>query len=298
MIRVGPAGWSYDDWAGIVYPKPKPKGFDPLTFLAGYFGTIEVNTTFYRPATADVAERWAERVRDYPDFRFTAKLWRRFTHQRKEAWTRAEVREARAGLDPLAKTGRLGAVLLQFPWSFRNSDESRAWLDDLINSFGHLPLVVEVRHSSWNTPEFLDHLRERGVGLANIDQPLFRDSIQPSAHATSSVGYVRVHGRNYKDWWRENANPHERYDYLYSAAELRPWIKRAKEIARTPETEEVYVVTNNHYRGKAVANALMIESMVRKKKVVGPADLFSEYGDLLRPFARPDRAKEPARRAS
>jgi uncharacterized protein YecE (DUF72 family) len=298
MIRIGPAGWSYDDWAGIVYPKPKPKGFDPLTYLAGYFDMIEVNSTFYRPTTPEVAKRWVERVAEHADFRFTAKLWRRFTHQRKEAWTRAEVREVRAGLDPLADAGRLGAVLLQFPWSFRNTEESVAWLDDLISSIDHLPLVVEVRHESWNTPGFLEHLRERGVGLANIDQPVFRDSIKPSAHATSSVGYVRVHGRNYKDWWRDKAEPHERYDYLYPATELRPWIARAKKVEAASETDDTYVVTNNHYRGKAVANALMIESMVTKKKVAGPADLFEEYGDVLRSFVRPDRQEEPARRAS
>src|SRR5690606_24005870 len=172
--------------------------------------------------------------------------------------------------------------LLQFPWSFKNTEDARDWLDDLIGAFEDLPLVVEVRHRSWNTPEFLVHLRERRTGLANIDQPLFHNSIQPAAHTTSSVGYIRVHGRNYKDWWRDKAAPHERYDYLYPATELRPWVARIREIEKEPDTADVYVVTNNHYRGKAVANALMIESMVEKKKVAGPASLFEEYAEILR----------------
>ena len=291
MIRFGPAGWSYKDWAGVVYPKPKPKSFDPLTYLAGYFDTIEINSTFYRPARETVASSWAERVEPNPQFRFTAKLWKRFTHERKKAWSRSEVKEARAGLDPLLNAGKLGAVLLQFPWSFRNGEENREWLDDLISAFGDFPLVVEVRHDSWTEPEFFQELSERGVGFVNIDQPLYSDSIAPSARATGPVGYIRVHGRNYKDWWRHE-QPHERYDYLYSADELRPWVKRALEIDAAPKTEDVYVVTNNHYRGKAVANALMLRSMAHGKKVAAPGPLVSEYQDLLKRYAEPSASPE------
>jgi uncharacterized protein YecE (DUF72 family) len=288
MIRFGLAGWSYQDWAGIVYPRPKPRGFDPLEYVAGYFDTIEVNSTFYRPARESVARTWLERTAHNPDFRFTAKLWRRFTHERKEAWGAAEVKEARAALDPLQEGGRLGALLLQFPWSFRNTEESREWLGDLVATFGEFPLVLEVRHLSWNEPGFFGDLQARGVGFVNIDQPVFKDSIAPSARATSPVGYVRVHGRNYRDWWRASAAPHERYDYLYTAEELRPWAKRTREIAAAPGTEDVYVVTNNHYRGKGVVNALMLKSMVGgRKKVPGPEPLFEEYGEVLARYARP-----------
>lgn len=290
MIRYGPAGWSYKDWAGVVYPRPKPKGFDPLPYLAGYFDTIEVNSTFYRPARTSTAESWVRRTRAHPGFRFTAKLWRRFTHERKEAWTPDEVGEARAAFDVLQGEGKLGALLLQFPWSFRRDDASREWLDDLTRTFSDFPLVVEVRHESWNEPEFFRELEERGVGFVNIDQPLFHDSIAPSARATSRVGYIRVHGRNYQDWWRKDAGPEARYDYLYSADELEPWAARAREVAADEETKDVYVVTNNHYRGKAPANALMLKSMVEKKKVPAPPDLFTEYRDVLAEFAEPAEA--------
>jgi uncharacterized protein YecE (DUF72 family) len=287
MIRVGPAGFMYKDWAGIVYPEPRPKGFDPLAYVARFFGTVEINSTFYGPATEKTARSWLRRVEDRPDFRFTAKLYQRFTHQRKTAWTAAEVAEVRAGMDPLMADGRLGAVLLQFPWSFRRTDANREWLLDVVATFGAYPLVLEVRHASWNVPQTFAELLERGVGFVNIDQPRFHDSIGPSAHATSAVGYVRVHGRNYRDWFRDGAQPHERYDYLYPARELEPWAQRTREIAGDAPTEDVYVVTNNHYRGKGVTNALMLKSMIEGQKVPAPPTLFGEYGEVLEPYARP-----------
>jgi uncharacterized protein YecE (DUF72 family) len=286
-IRVGPAGWHYDDWAGVVYPDPNPRGFDPLRYLAGYFDTVELNNTFYRPPVEKTARSWIRRVEDRADFRFTAKLYRRFTHQRKEAWTQAEVDEVRAGMAPMLEAGRLGALLLQFPWSFRRTDENREWLEDLAEAFGEFPRVVEVRHASWNVPEFYAELGARGIGFVNVDQPLYRDSIAPSARSTAAAGYVRVHGRNYHDWFREAAGRDERYDYLYTPDELEPWAARTREIAEEPETEDVFVVTNNHYRGKAVANALMLRSMAEHRVVAGPPPLFDAYPEVLEGYAEP-----------
>jgi uncharacterized protein YecE (DUF72 family) len=289
MIRVGPAGWDYPDWQGIVYPKPKPKGFDALAYLAGYFKTIEINSTFYRPARAQVAQSWVERVAVNPDFRFTAKLWRRFTHERATAWTKEEAAETRAALDVLQERERLGAVLLQFPWSFKRDPDSEAWLSDLFTTFGHLPLVLEVRHASWAGREVTDWLSERGVGLVNVDQPLFGKSLRPSAHATSPIGYVRLHGRNYKEWFRKTAGRDERYDYFYQPSELAPWVDRIRQLAR--ETTDVYAVTNNHRFGKAPANAEMIESLLTGDKVDAPPELLARYPDELTPYARPRPAE-------
>lgn len=284
-IRVGPAGWDYPDWQGAVFPKPKPKGFDALAYVASYFSTIEINSTFYRPPSAKVARSWLQRVDFARDFRFTAKLWKRFTHERAEAWSKDELAAAREALDILHDGGRLGAVLLQFPWSFRNVDANQEWLRDLFAALAPLPLVLEVRHLSWTQPQVLDWLTERGVGLVNIDQPLFHDSIKPAAHLTAPVGYVRLHGRNYQQWFRKNAGRDERYDYLYTADELRPWAKRVQEIAA--RAKETYAVTNNHRIGKAPANAAMIESIVTGEKVDVPPPLYDKYADVLKPFARP-----------
>jgi uncharacterized protein YecE (DUF72 family) len=276
-----------------VYPKPAPRGFHPLPWLASYFDAVEVNSTFYRPLPASVARGWCERVADRPRFRFTAKLWRRFTHERR-AFSSNDVKEARALPDLLQEEGRLGAVLLQFPWSFRRDDRGEEWLRDLFRAFAGLPLVVEVRHASWNAGPVYAELAERGVGFVNVDQPLFRNSIKPSAIATSSVGYVRVHGRNYRDWFRKDAGRDARYDYLYTADELLPWAERARDISELPRVEDVYVVTNNHFEGKAAANAKMLESMVTGEKVEAPPPLVDRYGEALAPFARKGMGEAPA----
>jgi uncharacterized protein YecE (DUF72 family) len=280
MIRFGVAGWDYDDWWGPVYPADRKgkRSFDPLDYLARYFDTIEINSTFYRPSSERAASSWARRVAQNPQFRFTAKLYRRFTHQRDEAWTTDEVEEIRRGLLPLMEAGRLGCLLVQFPWSFKRDAVAREWLGDLVGAFGEFPLAIEVRHSSWNVPEFYAGLRERGVAAVNIDQPVFRHSITPSAEVTGAVGYVRLHGRNYENWFRDDAESHERYDYLYTKDELEAWLSRIHEVAR--QAQETYVITNNHFRGQAPTNALMLRAMAGEKVEV-PHELRLAFGEAL-----------------
>jgi len=285
--RLGPAGWLYKDWEGIVYPADKPKGFDPLQYIADFFDTVEINSSFYGPPLAKTTASWVKRVNDHHDFRFTAKLWKRFTHERGKAWTRGEVDQVRHGFDVMMEAGKLGAVLLQFPWSFKHTEANVEWLGDVIRTFNAYPLVVEVRHTSWLAPEFLASLEEEGVGFVNIDQPLYHNSIGPSTHVTSRVGYVRVHGRNYKDWFRDKATVEQRYNYLYKPGELEPWVERTKEIADSPGTHEVYVITNNHYKGKAVANALMMKSMLTGERVPAPSGVVEAYGDVVGDYTVP-----------
>ncbi len=288
LIRFGPAGWSYRDWQGVVYPESAPRGFDPLGFLARYFDTIEVNSTFYRPPRPDVPARWARRVADNPRFKFTAKLWKRFTHERDEPFGADDVAVVKAGLDPLAERERLGAVLIQFPWSFKASGPSLEWLEDVTSAFADYPQVVEVRHASWNSPEFHRWLAERGIGFVNIDQPLFHRSIGPSAEASGRVGYVRLHGRNYDDWFREGAGRDARYDYLYDRGELEPWVERIRALAEAGRVDDVYVVTNNHYRGQAAANAIMLAAMYRGQPQKAPESLVTAFPEALAGLAGPD----------
>ncbi len=280
MTRIGPAGWSYKDWWGIVYPLPKPRGFHESSFLANYFDTIEINVSFYRPIPSKTAVEWVKHVQQNSNFRFTAKLWRGFTHGRNA--TTADELEFKDGLAPLVEAGRLGALLLQFPWSFRNTQENREYVTRLRAQFSDYPLVLEVRHASWSEPGMLDMLQQLDLGLCNIDQPLFKRSVKPSAVATSSIGYVRLHGRNYQSWFTENKHVGERYDYLYSVNELDPWLDRIKMVEH--ETKDTYVVTNNHYLGKAVVNALEISSILKAGPVPAPLSLLERYPEL-RDFA-------------
>jgi uncharacterized protein YecE (DUF72 family) len=293
-VRIGVAGWDYPDWKGVLYPGRKPRGFDPVRFLARYVDVIEINSTFYYPARGEVAARWARRVEDFPDFRYTAKLWRRFTHERKTSWNRDDVKAVTAGFDELQDAHMLDAVLIQFPWSFKNRDENREWMSDVIDTFAQYSLVVEVRHSSWNLPEFYEWLSERGVGFVNVDQPLFSKSIKPSALGTSHTGYVRVHGRNYRDWFRQGAGRDARYNYLYEPKELKPWAERTEQIAEDPITDKVDVVFNNHYKAQAVVNAIQFKQLLTGEPQPAPAMLFEHYPEALDRFAFPLEEEELA----
>jgi uncharacterized protein YecE (DUF72 family) len=168
-----------------------------------------------------------EKVQHNPSFQFTAKLWKRFTHERSASLQ--DEKACKQGFEPLAAAGRLGALLLQFPWSFKNTRENHEYMSGLFMQFMEYPLVVEVRHSSWNQPEVFDWLRAQGVGFCNIDQPVIGRSLAPSEHVTMPLGYVRLHGRNYEHWFTSGDHPEERYNYLYSIEELKPWAERDRQ---------------------------------------------------------------------
>jgi uncharacterized protein YecE (DUF72 family) len=288
-IYIGPAGWSYPDWKRILYPEPRPKGFHEATFLAEFFNTIEINTSFYHPMQPAHAEQWIERVAANPKFLFTAKLWRNFTHD--DSTTAAAVALVRAGFDILQNAQRLGAMLLQFPFSFHHTPETMKRLTVLLDQFHDYPLVVEVRHSSWAKKEFYDFLHQRRVGFCNIDQPVIGRSIVPSERVTSPIGYVRLHGRRYDTWFSDDPDspPSERYNYLYSAAELEPWAKRIEHVAET--ADKTFVVTNNHFQAKGIVNALELMNLLSGQKVKVPEPLRSHYPQLESIADAP--AKEP-----
>jgi len=276
-IRVGPAGWSYDDWKGPVYPPEAGSTFDPLAWLKDYFDTIEINSTFYHPQKPAVVEKWIARVEENRRFLFTVKLWRHFTHDAK-TFDEEAVRSVRDMLDPLRESERLGAVLCQFPWSFRGNRENSRYLRELFETFSDFPLAIEVRHASWGTPEVFDWLREKGVAFCNIDQPVIGASLDRTEEATSSIGYFRLHGQNIENWFREDADVAERYDYLYDAEELEPWAEAIERLA--PQLSQLFIIFNNHYRGQAPANALELLARLTGGKVSVPPPLLNAYPRL------------------
>ncbi len=276
-ISVGPAGWSYADWRGRVYPEGAGTKFDTLALVAKYFDTAEINSSFYYPPRPGTARSWLERVAHNPNFIFTAKLHKVFTHKRDKLTSKDEG-AFREGINPLMEVGKLGAVLIQFPWSFKNDREERGYLTALCQRFQDYPLVVELRHESWNNPRILRTLEDLGVGLCDIDQPLFANSIKPSAEVTSPIGYIRLHGRNYQNWFREEANVVERYDYLYSRDELEPWVGRIKQVAE--KAKHTYVITNNHARGQSLVNAFEVLALLEERRLPGPAKLIESYPRL------------------
>jgi uncharacterized protein YecE (DUF72 family) len=266
----------------------------PLEYLARFFDTTEINTSFYGPIKPELATLWCRRVAAVnPSFLFTAKLYRAFTHSpvavvgpTSAATIRPtdedEVR-TREGLDVLANHGRLGALLIQFPLSFKNTSLNREYLDRLLRQFIEYPRVVEVRDSSWNNAETLAAFTHQNVGFCNIDQPLLGRSLAPTEHVTAPIAYVRLHGRNYQEWF-DSDNRNDRYNYLYNETELAGWKERIENVAAKAQT--TYVITNNHFESKAGVNALELKTMVSGKRTLAPPTLLQKYPELRR-FADP-----------
>lgn len=277
-VRVGPAGWSYEDWKGIVYPPDMPRSRHALTLISEWFDTVEVNSSFYHPPDPRHCSAWVKHVCENPGFKFTVKLWERFTHKRHRWPDAEEAIQYLRGIEPLHEAGKLGAILIQFPWSFKRTDENRRWLARVVETFDEFPLALEIRHASWDREEVYTGLAQRGIAFCNIDQPMFRDSIAPSAKLTAPVGYVRLHGRNHDDWFREDAGRDDRYNYLYSEEELAPWIAKIEQIRK--KAREIYAITNNHYRGQAVVNAFEIQRALGTRSPALPRHLVEAYPRL------------------
>ncbi len=275
-VKVGPAGWSYADWNGVVYPTNRPAGFHEAEYLSRFFSVIEINSSFYRAPRPEVSRVWARKLGAAKNFEFTAKLYRGFTHDGR--LDRDEVRRFTEGLEPLIDAGLLGCLLMQFPWSFRCDRANLNHLLRLARSFGQYPLVAEFRHAGWNNPTALRALADHGIGFCNIDQPQLNQCLPPTAHVTSPIGYVRLHGRNYSEWFSEDAGVAERYNYLYSSDQLEKWRPRIDRVAAA--TSKTYVVTNNHFGGKAVANALEIMASIKGEAVDAPEALLGHFPEL------------------
>jgi len=275
-LYIGTSGWSYPDWGGIVYPKSRK--INPLEFIAQHFNAVEINTTFYHPVSPQVAASWVRHTHSANDFHFTAKLWQRFTHETSQPYSPSEVTLFSKGIEPLAASGRLGGILIQFPWSFQNLPETREHILKLCKDFGPYNKWVEVRHISWDTPEGLKFFEDHGLGFVNIDQPISRTSIRPSATLTSQSGYVRLHGRNAKAWFDKNADRDQKYNYLYSGQELDEWVEKIQALRQKAVT--LFAFLNNHYRGQAPANALQLMHRLTGKRVRVPESLAETYPEL------------------
>ena len=294
-IYIGPAGWSYKDWEGIVYPPQLRRQQHPVEYLARYFDLIEINTSFYGHIKPEWGKLWSRKAAAVnPRFLFTAKLNRAFTHSpiavvepTSAATIHAHDQDeklAKDGLDSVAGEGRLGALLIQFPVSFKNTNENRDYLDGLLQRFREYPRVVEVRHATWGNEGILRYFAEKGIAFCNIDQPVIGRSLEPTEHATAAIGYVRLHGRRYDQWFAAE-RPQDRYDYLYTAPELAQWKTRIEHVAE--KTEKTFVVANNHFEGKAVVNGLQLRHLIEGRAVQAPETLVRAYPEQLAPIAEP-----------
>jgi uncharacterized protein YecE (DUF72 family) len=278
-IRVGTSGWSYPSgegtWNGIFYPIPpgsRSRGrgkFDELAFYAEHFDTVEINSSFYRTPSPATAKSWANRTPR--GFEFSLKLNQKFTHPQMfekatggDPWSlgQADVDEFRSAIDPLASADKLGALLAQFPASFKNDSDTRGYLEWLLERFRQYLVSVELRHRSWsdNPVDTLELLQRFGASWTQIDEPKFRTSIrQDLLPNVRTFYYLRLHGRNAAQWWKHDKSE-DRYNYMYSAQELEPIAEAAATAAK--RVKKAYLYANNHFSAKSVATAVILKDQL------------------------------------
>lgn len=285
-LRIGTSGWNYPSgrgtWNGIFYPAARERDprFDELRFYAERFNTVEVNSTFYGQPRRNVSLDWVKRTPR--GFEFAVKLYQKFTHPNltrdKSPVSPTDVDDFKGGIEPLAAGERLGPLLAQFPASFKDSPEARRYVDWLLTTFEDYNVSVELRHKSWSdaAPGVFDLLHAHDAAWTQIDEPKFRGSIrQDLTPNVEGFYYMRLHGRNASKWW-EHEKSEDRYNYLYSEAELKPFadvVNTARALVK-----KQYIYLNNHFAAQAVADAVMLRHLLDEPvDVPMPAELVSRY---------------------
>jgi uncharacterized protein YecE (DUF72 family) len=304
-VRIGTSGWSYPSgpgtWNGIFYPARRGamRGATELEYYAEHFDTVEVNSSFYRVPEPAVTAKWVQQTPRR--FDFCLKLFQKFTHPgmfARGADARADgepsaVPEVTPGdadmfrhaIEPIAASGKLGALLAQFPPSFRHGDDTAEYLAWLLQAFSDYRVAVELRHRSWSDHQatILDLLTARRAAWVQIDEPKFRFSIrQDRLPNNTRLYYMRLHGRNAEQWWTHD-HPDERYNYLYSPAEIDDFADTVSRVRQLVQT--IYVFMNNHFAGKAVANAAALRHATGQPVPGEYADEMLDRYPFLRPIA-------------
>lgn len=258
MIRIGTSGFSFPDWVGPFYPAGTSQR-EMFTYYVKQFPMVELDFTYYRmPALSTMASLEARSPRG---FQFCIKAHKEMTHELPaDPAARAETfGRFLSALQPMMASGKLGCILSQFPWSFKNTPQNRDYLAFTRESFKELPVVIEFRNRDWVSDETFDWLRRLGLSFCCVDEPRLRGLFPPLAVATGDIGYIRFHGRNAAKWWSHD-HPGERYDYLYSSAELEEWLPKIRSVAR--DTRQTFVLFNNCHAGQAARNARMLAQML------------------------------------
>lgn len=242
-ILIGTSGYSYGDWTGVLYP-PGTKSSEYLGVYATEFKVAELNFSYYRIPDNTVTKRMADVTPS--DFLFSVKAHKSLTHEYSLSTLHMEISTFLRGIDPLIDAGKLGVILLQFPFSFHYNSANRLYLDKLYSCFEGLPLAVEFRNRDWQTESVYEGLRQRNMSYVNVDEPPLPGLLTASSIITADTGYIRFHGRNKENWWKgDNVS---RYDYYYSDKELSDWVPRIQRMQK--QASLILIVFNNHSRGR------------------------------------------------
>ncbi len=254
MIHIGTSGYSYQDWVGPFYPKDLVKR-EWLAFYAREFSAVEINFTYYRLPDARTLDAMVAKTPE--GFLFTIKASQELTHAREDN-ERAFTQFVQA-LEPVIAKRRFGCVLAQFPFSFHPNSQNQDYLRTFRERMGDLPVVVEFRHAGWLSSPIFSFLRDNNLGFCCVDEPRLKGLMPPIAEATSSIAYVRFHGRNAEKWWQHEM-AWQRYDYTYSSQELEEWVPKIREL--DAKAEHTFVFANNHWQGQAVDTARQLRLLL------------------------------------
>jgi uncharacterized protein YecE (DUF72 family) len=240
-ILFGTSGWSYQEWVGAFYPDNR---VSKLPFYGKIFGSVEVDSSFYRPPSKSMIAGWSKATG--LDFKFSLKIPKSITHDRRLAGAEKEILDFVQLVGPLDKAGKLGCLLIQLAPSFTFKEKK-----SLESFFGllprHLHFAVEFRHESWNRKETWDLLKEFKIANTITDSPV--EFLSKVVITATTHSYVRWHGHGKSVW----------YNYRYSDNELRPWLAKLNQIeSQVPAT---YAYFNNHYGGNAPFNLLQLLDM-------------------------------------
>ncbi len=265
IIRYGTAGWSYKDWAGTVYPEKIPPGYNHLLHIAEQFDFVEVNTTFYRTPDIKLVNGWVKKTEEIENFTFWIKINRIFTHTR--SYSQTDVRAFINSISPLINEKKMEGLLIQFPYSFKITDKNLYFLRELTKNFSKFQIAVEFRNRCWLNDEILHFFKEKRLIWVNIDQPVISQSLPLTEIITNpDYSYFRLHGRNYKSWF-SNEGRDERYNYSYSQNELLEISKNIENAAL--RSKKILVSGNNHYKGSAVKNLILLKQIINRNKKSG-----------------------------
>lgn len=256
-LLTGTCGYSYDDWKGPFYPDTISKN-EYLHYYSMFFRFVELDFSYYAMPTARGLASIAERTPS--DFRVALKAHKSLTHERLgDEELPSAIRAFSDALAPLESSGKLAAVLLQFPYSFHRTEENRLRLAKLCDELARLPLAVEFRNADWGAPKIAAELERRNIAPVLVDLPEL-PGLPPAAEpGRSTLAYVRFHGRNAETWW--NGDSASRYDYRYSEGELRLWVPKLRDAMA--KSDRVIAAFNNHRRGQAVENAKMLADLFK-----------------------------------
>ena len=252
-IRLGTSGYSFADWVGPFYPPGTSRG-EMLACYSSHFSTVEVNSTYYRIMHPKVSWNMVNKTPER--FEFIVKLHSSMTHSRNA--TKDQWNDFKKMLKPFIEVDKLSGLLAQFPYSFKPSDEGLRYIEELNEETNDIPLVVEFRYDEWYRQETLERISANGIALVTVDLPKLPHLPPPQAIGGKPFGYIRLHGRNARQWW--NGGP-LRYDYAYSNEELRAGRPVINMLGS--ESGRIFVMFNNCHFGQAVKDAIRMDELFK-----------------------------------